>query len=234
MQIIDNINQLLGDDLKHTITSKSKLQIAASCFSIYAYEALKKELKNIDSLEFIFTTPTFIPNEAIDNIKKEQREFFIPKNDREKSFYGSEFELQLKNKLTQRAIAKECADWIKQKAIFRSNKTSAPMQQFACIDSQTNKSVYLPLSGFTAVDLGYQKGNAISNIVNKFDEPTSTQTFMSLFEQIWNDEDKLKDVTDILIDHITTVYNENSPEKIYFLMLYNIFNEFLEDRKSVV
>jgi len=229
LQIIDNINQLLGDDLKNTITSKSKLQIAASCFSIYAYEALKKELKNIHSLEFIFTTPTFIPNEAIDNIKKEQREFFIPKNDREKSFYGSEFELQLKNKLTQRAIARECADWIKQKAVFRSNKTSAPMQQFACIDGQTNKSVYLPLSGFTAVDLGYQKGNAISNIVNKFDEPTSTQTFMSLFEQIWNDEDKLKDVTDILIDHITTVYNENSPEKIYFLMLYNIFNEFLED-----
>ena len=71
MKIIDNINQLLGDDIKQTITPNTKLQIAASCFSIYAYEALKKELKDIDSLEFIFTSPTFIPNEAIDNIKKD-------------------------------------------------------------------------------------------------------------------------------------------------------------------
>jgi SNF2 family DNA or RNA helicase len=229
VKIIDNINQLLGDDIKQTITPNTKLQIAASCFSIYAYEALKKELKDIDSLEFIFTSPTFIPNEAIDNIKKEQREYFIPKYEREKSFYGSEFELQLKNKLTQRAIAKECAQWIKEKAKFMSNKTSYPMQQFACTNNQENQNIYMPLNGFTAVDLGYQKGDAISNIVNKFDEPTSTQTFMNLFDQIWTDEDKLKDVTDLLIEHISTVYSENSPEKIYFLMLFNIFNEFLED-----
>jgi len=128
MEIIDNITQLLGDDLKQTITKDTKLKIAASCFSIYAYEALKKELEKIDSVEFIFTSPTFVPNEAIDNIKKERREFFIPKSERERTFYGSEFEIQLKNKLTQRAIAKECAEWIKHKATFRSNNAAVPMQ----------------------------------------------------------------------------------------------------------
>jgi len=229
MQIIDNVTQLLGDDIKQSVGSGDRLKIAAATFSIYAYEALKKELKTIDALEFIFTSPTFIPNEAIDNIRKERREFYIPKSERERSFYGTEFEIQLKNKLTQRAIAKECAEWIRKKAIFKSNKASAPMQQFACVKKSNEAIVYMPLNGFTAVDLGYQQGNAVSNFVNRMDEPTMTQTYLSLFDQIWNDEEKLDDVTERLIEHITTVYKENAPERIYFLMLYNIFNEFLED-----
>ncbi len=229
MEIIDNINHLLGDDLKKTITPGSKLKIAASCFSIYAYEALKTELEKIDSLEFIFTAPTFVPNEVTEKIKKERREFHIPKGDRERSLYGSEFEIQLKNKLTQRAIAKECADWLRRKASFRSNRSKAPMQQFACVQASGADVAYMPLHGFTAVDLGYQQGNAVSNIVNKMDEPSFTATYLSLFDQIWNDPDKLEDVTSHLCEHIASVYQENSPEHIYFLMLYNIFNEFLED-----
>jgi hypothetical protein len=110
MEIIDNINRLLGDDLKRTITPGYKLRIAASCFSIYAYEALKKMLEQIESLQFIFTAPTFVPEEVTDKVKRERREFHIPKREREKSLYGTEFEIRLKNELTQRAIAKECAD----------------------------------------------------------------------------------------------------------------------------
>jgi len=64
LRVIDNINTFFGDDLKQVLSSKAKLKVAASCFSIYAFEALKKELKKIESLEFIFTSPTFIPNEA--------------------------------------------------------------------------------------------------------------------------------------------------------------------------
>lgn len=104
MEILDNINHLLGDNLKQTITPGAKLKIAASCFSIYAFEALKRELETVDSLEFVFTSPTFIPNEVTDHVRKERREFHIPKAERERNFYGGEFEIQLKNKLTQRAI----------------------------------------------------------------------------------------------------------------------------------
>jgi len=229
MEIIDNINQLLGDDLKQSISPGSKLRIAASCFSIYAFEALKDELESIESLEFVFTSPTFTPSEATDRISKQRREFYIPKAERERSFFGGEFEIQLKNKLTQRAIAKECANWMRRKAQFRSNRGTAAMQQFACVNDDNTGAIYMPLHGFTAVDLGYQQGDAVSNIVNKMDEPTATSTFMSLFDQIWNDSEKLEDVTDRLCDHIASVYQENSPERIYFVMLYNIFSEFLED-----
>src|SRR5262245_34877492 len=179
MEIIDNINQLLGDNLKRTIAPGTKLRIAASCFSIYAFEALKAELEKIDSLQFIFTAPTFVPGEVTDKIKKEHREFHIPKLERERSLYGSEFELRLRNELTQRAIAKECAEWMKGKASFRSNRGLAPMQQFAAISRDGEEAVYLPLHGFTAVDLGYEKGNAISNFVNRIDQQPLTTTYLS-------------------------------------------------------
>ena len=82
MEIIDNINRLLGDDLKHSIRAGAKVRIAASCFSIYAYEALKAELEKIDSLQFIFTSPTFVPSEVTDKVRKEHREFHIPRLER--------------------------------------------------------------------------------------------------------------------------------------------------------
>jgi len=229
MELIDNINQLLGDNLKEALRPNGKMKIAASCFSIYAYEALKAELERIDNLSFIFTSPTFVANQVTDKLKKEKREFHIPKLERESSLFGTEFEIRLKNELTQRAIAKECAGWIRRKAQFKSNRTNAPMQQFACIDNDVEKSVYLPLGGFTAVDLGYQQGNAVSNFVNKLNDPSSTTTYLRLFEQIWHDPEKAEDITAQVCEHISAVYNENSPESIYFLILYNIFNEFLED-----
>ncbi|MES2709322.1 MAG: helicase-related protein [Verrucomicrobiota bacterium] len=228
METVDNINKLLGDDFKMTLHRGTKLKIAASCFSIYAYEALKKELEAVESLQFIFTSPTFVPSEVADRLKKEHREFHIPRLERERSLYGSEFEVRLRNELNQRAIARECADWMRRKTTFRSNNDRAPMQQFACVSGQSD-SVYLPLHGFTAVDLGYEKGNAVSNFVMRIDEQPTTGIYMALFDQIWNDQDKLEDVTERLRDHIASVYQENSPQRIYFLMLYNIFSEFLED-----
>ena len=229
MELIDNINHLLGDDLKQTIKPGARLKIAASCFSMYAFEALKAELEKVEELNFIFTSPTFVANEVTDKVQKERREFHIPKSDRERSLYGSEFEIQLRNKLTQRAIAKECADWMRRKATFKSNRSKAPMQQFACVQAKETATAYMPLHGFTAVDLGYQQGNAVSNLVNKMDEAAFTSTYISLFDQIWADPEKLEDVTAQICDHIASVYQENSPEHVYFLMLYNIFNEFLED-----
>src|SRR6266404_3965266 len=229
MEIIDNINSLLGDELKRTIRPGSRLKIAAASFSIYAFEALREALEEVDGLEFIFTSPTFVPDEVADKMKKERREFHIPKVERERDFYGSQFEIQLKNKLTQRAIAKECADWILRKASFRSNRGRAPMQQFACIKSDDSDIAYMPIQGFTAVDLGYQQGDAVSNMINKFDEQPMASAYLGLFDQIWQDHEKVEDVTERLCDHIASVYRENSPERIYFLMLYNIFSEFLED-----
>lgn len=220
MEIINNIQRTLKEDLSCELKRSSKLSIAAACFSIYAFQELKNELKQIDELRFIFTSPTFTTEKA----KKEKREFYIPRLNRERSLYGTEFEVKLRNELTQKAIAKECADWIREKAVFKSNVTNENMMGFITLDDKS----YMPINGFTTVDLGCERGNNAYNMVQKTDAPFST-AYIELFNQLWNDNDKLQDVTDEVIDNITAAYNENSPDFIYFVTLYNIFNEFLED-----
>ncbi|UMM64706.1 helicase-related protein [Aristophania vespae] len=229
MKLVNNTSLLLGDDLKAMAERGSRLKIAASCFSIYAFEALKSELSRIESFQFIFTAPTFVPMEITDRLHKERREFFIPKVVRERGLYGTDFEIQLRNKLTQRAVARECAEWIRKKARFKSNTSKAPMQQFIYAGSKASDVAYMPISGFTAVDLGYQKGDAISNLVTRIDDTAYTQVYLQLFNQIWNDEEKVADVTAVICDYIESVYQENSPERIYFHILYNIFQDFLEE-----
>lgn len=218
--LIDNSEKTLKEDLLVEINKNNKISIAAACFSIYAFQELKEQLKSIDELRFIFTSPTFTTEKA----KKEKREFYIPRISREKSLYGTEFEVKLKNELTQKAIAKECAEWIKEKVTFKSNITNQKMMGFINVEDKN----YMPINGFTTVDLGCEKGDQAYNIVHKSEPPFST-TYINLFEELWKDEEKLQEVTDVVIENITAAYNENSPEFIYFVTLYNIFNEFLED-----
>ena len=223
MQIFDNINTIVKDDLIKTIKKNSRISIASSCFSIYAYEELKEQLQNISELRFIFTSPTFVKEKQ----QKEKREFFIPQLNRERSLYGTEFEIKLRNELSQKAIAKECAEWIKQKVKFKSNVTNELMGGFINIEND-EKLTYFPINGFTTVDLGCEKGNNLFNLVSKIDAPHSEQ-YLSIFNEIWQDSKKLADVTEQVIENISNVYKENSPDFIYFITLYNIFNEFLED-----
>lgn len=226
VRIIDNVSELLGDDLKATIVPGSKVRIAASTFSIFAFEALSKELEDVSELEFVFTSPSFVTDKATDKIRKERREFFIPHGNAETTLSGSEFEIRLRNKLTQRAIARECADWVRRKVTFRSNATGNPMQQFAVIDDTV---AYTQIQGFTTADLGYERGNAVSSFVNRLDDAPMTSQYMRLFDQIWGSPEQLDDVTQTVHDHIASVYAENSPARIYFLILYNLFAEFLDD-----
>ena len=94
MPIIDNVNELLGDDLKAAMMPGSKVRIAASTFSIFAFEALREELEQISELKFIFTSPSFVTDKVTDKLRKERREFFIPPGHAESSLYGSDYEIR--------------------------------------------------------------------------------------------------------------------------------------------
>ncbi|MFP3154798.1 SNF2-related protein [Lachnospiraceae bacterium ZAX-1] len=222
-EMLDNVSKTVREDLAATISKGDKLSVAAACFSIYAYQALKKQLDGIAELRFIFTSPTFLQEKA----PKAKREFYIPRLDRERSLYGTEFEVKLRNELTQKAIARECADWIRKKVQFRSNLTGGNISGFMNVVG-AEALTYMPLRGFTTSDIGCERGNNIINPVNKMFSPLSAE-YIRMFDQIWSDKNLLEDVTDQVIDGITAAYNENSPEFVYFVALYNIFNEFLED-----
>ena len=224
MKVFDNVTNIVRDDMEKTIKRNSKVSVAAACFSMYAYSELKKQLESIDEFRFIFTSPTFVTEKA----KKQKREFYIPRLTRERSLYGTEFEIKLRNEMTQKAISKECADWIRRKATFKSNTTGQNMAGFMVTDSGTEKTAYMPLNGFTTVDIGCERGNNSYNMVNSLETPFAAQ-YLQVFDSLWNDKEKLQDVTDVVLENITTAYNENSPELIYFITLYNVFSEFLED-----
>lgn len=224
MQIIDNVNKTVKDDLIKTISKGDKISIAAACFSIYAYETLKKQLDTIEELRFIFTSPTFLKEKA----PREKREFYIPQLNRERSLYGTDFEVKLRNELNQKAIARECADWIKKKVSFRSNVTGGSIGSFLSVVKSEESIAYSPLNSFTTADLGCERGNNIMSLVNRIDAPLAAE-YVKMFDQLWNDKNLLQDVTDQVIDGITAAYNENSPEFVYSVAIYNIFNEFLAD-----
>ena len=226
MKLIDNINTRFGDDLKTEIKKGSKLSIAASSFSIYAFESLKKEMKSIDELRFIFTTPTFIE----ENLQKESREFYIPHINQEHHLCGGEFELRLKNELNQRAIARECSDWVKSKVTFKTNiHTNQPLHGLIHVENSPEKSTaYSQITGFTTSDLGLTHKSGFPTLINKIEFPQS-QAYLNWFNQVWSNQDSLKEVTKSVEEYFENAYKENSPEFIYFITLYNIFNDFLKD-----
>ena len=224
VKVFNNVTEIVRNDMASTISKGSKISIAAACFSMYAYKELKKQLESVEECRFIFTSPTFVTEKA----EKQKREFYIPRLNRENSLYGTEFEIKLRNEMTQKAIAKECADWIKRKVTFKSNTTGENMLGFVTVENKQNQVVYTPINGFTTVDIGCERGNNSYNMINRIEAPDAT-SYLQLFETLWNDKDKLQDVTDVVIQNITTAYNENSPEFIYFMALYHVFSEFLDD-----
>lgn len=226
MKLIDNVNNRLGDDLKTIIRKDSKLSIAASSFSIYAYEALKKELEKIDELRFIFSSPTF--NE--DNFKKQSPLFYIPNIYKENELCGGEFELRLINQLNQRAIAKECSKWVRDKVIFKTNKHhNLPINGMIHVENSNHEDIaYTNVNSFTTSDLGFTHKKGFPTLIQKSTFPDSS-AYLEWFNEIWENKEDLKDITQNVQRYFESAFKENSPEFIYFITLYNIFNDFLQD-----
>ena len=221
MLFLDNLTNTVRDDLRKTIRKGSRVSIAAACFSVYAYQELKEQLEGVEELRFLFTSPTFLK----EKVPKAKREFYIPRLNRERSIYGTEFEVKLRNELTLKAISRECADWVRRKVTFKSNTTQEQMPGFITVDEST----YMPINGFTTVDLGCERGNNVYNFVTRTEASENSRQYLRLFDELWRDDTRLQDVTDEVLENISTAYRENSPEFIYFFTLYNIFSEFLDD-----
>lgn len=223
IKTFDNKTSIVGDDLKTSIQKGSKLSIASSIFSIYGYESLKKELKHIEELRFIFTDPAFI---KMDESKKDSKFFEIHSAKTQKAINGSEFEINLKNELTGRTIAKECRKWCEQRVKFKSSKGGSSLQPMVLLD---DSATYLNINEFSSAGFGYKKDNLVLGQITKMENATTTQSFLDNFNNVWDDEKILKDITDEVLAYIDNLYKENSPEFIYYLTLYHIFHEFLDD-----
>ncbi len=224
MKILDNTTELFGDDLRGELSTKKRIDIAAASFSIHVFAALEEGLQALETFRFIFTGPSFVTDHGA--TKSQHREFIIPPVMKRRDLAGSPFEIRLRNKMTTRALARQCAEWIREKGQFRSNPGN-PVPSFLCAVGETTQALYTGLHGFTSADLGYQPGNL--TMINKVADVNSVERYGQLFDQLWQEPGRLQDVTEALCGQLEQVYAENSPARIYHLMLSIIFRTFLED-----
>lgn len=231
-QILDNRrNGKVGEAIKEAIKPGSRLSFISSCFTIFAFDKLKEELAKCEKLRFLFIEPAFIKGNL-----KETREYYISRTNREKNLSGNEFELKLKNELTQSSIAKECAEWLKDKAELRSlnNTTVEPIKLYH-IENNDNQVAIQGNSDFTAEGLGFTYSPRM-NVNTLSRNPETTKELLNFFDEVWSDKSLVEDVKDEVLNRVLNLYQENAPEFIYFVTLYNIFRNFIEefDEESIV
>lgn len=216
-KLLDNRNNgRVGEELKNSIKEGSRLSIIASTFTIYAYKHLKEELNKIEGLRLLFGD--FKP--FSENGNSEKREFFIR---------GSKYELKLKNELKQSEISKECAEWLRKKVDLKAYKEEEFLDyKLYHIDNGEEKIAIQGNSDFTSEGLGFENSpKMFSNMM--LSDNIHTSMLLKQFEDIWNDKNRVKDVKKDVLEKLETLYKDNTPEFLYFVTLYNIFKDYLDE-----
>ena len=223
---LNNKNQdTVYDELKKYIKFNSRLSVISGYFSIYAYHELKEKLDNIDNMRFIFTEPSFIKNKS----NTETREYEINKT--EKGIFGNEYELKLKNEMTQSAVTRECAEWIEKKvevkSYIKSNLATTRMIHVENLSDEDNISITGTVD-FTSDGLGITSSDRQDmNICMYGRQFTDGQ--LDEFNKNWNDNQLVEDVKDKFLKHMQIMYAENTPEYLYYVTMYNLFNDYLRE-----
>lgn len=227
VSIINNKGEnTVVNELKKSIRSGSKVAVASAYFSLYAFDALQKELDKAEDFKFLYTKPTFYKkeNEIKRQYKIEARTSDYPK------FQGNEFEIRLRNQMTGSSIAQKAQRWIKEKAQFKTLISEETFPKEILVENDDEKlNVHMQSEvDFTADGLGITESNRIAGIPVIKGNRDFVQSSMKEFDRIWSDNTKTKDVTREVLNQIDLIYKENSPEWIYFVTLYNVFSDELE------
>lgn len=219
-KFIDNKTHKMINEIKEYASKDSKISMIASTFTLFAFEKLKKELSQVEEFNFVFTEPTFVAQ------NQEMKEFYI---DKKRHIFGTEFEIKLRNEMHQTSIARECANWIEKKATFKSFKKQNPAYpRLMHIDNDDDAIGMNGSVDFTADSLGIIPSTRIEAI-NAFYGKEHTEGLLQSFENIWNSKEELQDVTNLVVENLQLMHKENPPEFIYFVTLYNIFYEYLDE-----
>ncbi len=222
-KVLDNKKYRVVDELKAGLDKGSKLSIISAYFTIYAYAELKKELGKINNMRFIFTEPTFVKKDT-----ELIREYYIERNT-EKIMSGNEFEIKLRNEMKQAAIAKECAEWLQNKAEIKSLKEANPAQpRLVYIENYDENISINGTVDFTSDGLGITASNRIDSNMCLYGKDY-TISFLQGFNELWENDAAVQDVKKKVLEQMRILYKENTPEFIYFVTLYNIFNNYLDE-----
>ena len=223
----------LGDKLRSSLSSGDRLSIISSYFTVFAFGELKDELLQVDELRFLFDEPTFVEQMAE---LKEPKEFMLSKRGRERGIGGTGLELTLRNNLNQRALAHECAEWVRAKASFRSARSRGMVQSgsvyhLSHADGSADgfQGFNLP---FTLEGLGYERKAGVVGGYGSYSGASEAAGLKAMFDGVWDNPSMVADVTERVAEQIGTLYRENAPEFVYFLTLYHVFRDFMADMEE--
>lgn len=231
-RLLDNKQKgYIGEYLKNNIESNSRVSIASAYFTIYAFNELKNELSKIDGLRFLFNEPTFIKSEKL----REEKEFVLQQKEREKALSDFSLEIKLKNNLNQTKIASECAKWVREKVEVKSMNVNEYMDFSGIVIENKNnkKSITGNKLSFSMDGLGYTDKLRVG-MASVDDSDEFANQLLETFDDVWNDELYAKDVKNELLEKIENIYNENTPELLYFITLYNIFKDYLSSEEDYI
>lgn len=206
-----------GDFLRVAIAPGSELSFVSAYFTVHAYQALRDELESARKLRFLFGEPKFIRN--IEKDGKQSRQFKL-----------AESRLSLANQLSQKSLAKDCADWITRmveiKSIVRAGFLHGKMYHIQ--DGKVAQAL-LGSSNFTVPGLGlHGSGNNIElNLIVSDDR--DRRDLLDWFNALWNDTSLTSDVKDQVLQELARLYSNQTPEFIYYLTLFHLFRHYLDN-----
>ena len=213
--LLDNKkNGKVGDTLRDNLQAGSSLAIITGLFSIYGFDALKKELNRVEQVRLLFSKIQNVPGDSLS----------FP------GLNGDVFERRFKNQLNQHQIAKECADWLIKKAEIKrvNNPYSVNQNLFHVQKGQSSSVAVQGSSNFTSSGLGFSESD-------KYDmnmcltETESTTALLEWFNGIWQDATAVEDIKQLILHELDRLIDPQAPAFIYFLTLFNLFKDFIEE-----
>lgn len=209
--LLDNRNNgYVGNELKKRSFEGSKLAVLSSLFTIYGYAALKKELGKLSDSRLLLTD---WQHQTL------------------QSLVGTEAEVRLTNQLNQRRIARECAKWIRGKVEVKASREPHQSSQNLIHLMANGSGDHFAVHGsatLTPTGLGDVRSNGLQMNTGTSDAET-TQQLLAWFDGIWSDDSSATDIRNDVLERLDFIAADQPASFVYFLTLYNIFKDFLED-----
>ena len=208
--IINNISTTVASLLSNSAAARDKLAIMTGIFSIFAFDHLKNELANLSSARLLFTQFEGLEPNTTGSVFG--------------TLTGSKYETAFRNQLNQKAIAKEFAEWVEQKAQVRL-VSCAGMVNRQLIVVERGSPVAIDGAQFSGSGLGIA-GSSGFDMISSFNAPQS-QELLSWFNHVWNAQSQVIEAKKELQKYLEILTSDRSTNFIYFLTLYNLFKDFI-------
>ena len=211
--LLDNVTTKVSDTLLDMIQANDKLSVMTGLFSIYAFEHLKDSLNKLDSARLLFSQA-----KGFDAL-----EITSPFG----SLNGSELENKFRNQLNQKAVAKDFACWLEEKASVRLVKQAGAVNQHISHVSSSSNSIAISGAQFNGQGIGLTETNGFDMISLANSE--QAKELLGFFNRVWSSKGQVIEAKDQLKAELSKLTADNTPQFIYFLTLYNIFKDFVGD-----